>query len=57
MPDMACREGGVIGVPAPQPHPPPQAAEVRFFVDKEFNRLELGTLLKYRGDSLLQQPQ
>ena len=30
--------------------PPPQAAEVYFFVDQRFGRLEFGTLLKNHDD-------
>lgn len=38
--------GGAIGASAP----PPQATEVHFFVDQQFDRLELSTLRKDHDD-------
>jgi len=44
---QARTERGRRGTPA---SPTPQAAEVNFFVDQRFRRLELGTLLKDHDD-------
>ena len=44
---QARRQRDRRGTPA---SPPPQAAEVNFFVDQRFRRLELGTLPKDHDD-------
>ena len=52
---QACREEGGCAMGASAPPPPPrtratEATEVHFFVDQQFGRLEVGTLMKDHDD-------